>query len=68
MYKSKNKSFWFFNKIKSLFKWLTKTLYLILIASMLGFSNAYYNETRTIYDIRFEFKQEQVLENEDEEE
>ncbi len=35
---------------------------------MLGFSNAYYNEIRTIYDIRFEFKQEQVLENEDEEE
>ena len=68
MYKSKNKSFWFFNKNKSLFEWLTKTLYLILIASMLGFSNAYYNETRTIYDIRFEFKQEQVIENEDEEE
>lgn len=35
---------------------------------MLGFSNAYYNETRTIHDIRFEFKQEQVLKDEDSEE
>lgn len=35
---------------------------------MLGFSNVYLNETRTINDIRFEFKQEQVIEEKEPEE
>ena len=64
MYKSKYKRCLSFKKIRSIFKRFVKPLYTILIAAMLGFSNAYYNETRTIYDIRFEFKQEQVIEEE----
>lgn len=38
-------------------------MYLTMIASMLGFSNAFYDETKMINNIKFGTQQEQVVED-----
>jgi hypothetical protein len=63
MYKSKNEGCLAFKKIKILCRWFIKIIYLIIIAMMLGFSNAYYNETKNVNDIKKDYKQEQVVED-----
>jgi len=49
--------------IKSFFYRLKRIIYLIIIASMLGISNALYNETRMINNIKFGYEQEQIIDN-----
>jgi len=36
-----------------------------MIASMLGFSNAFYDETKMINDIKFGIEQEQIIDDEE---
>jgi hypothetical protein len=38
-------------------------IYLIIIASMLGFSNAFYDETKTINNIKFGYEEEQMIDD-----
>jgi hypothetical protein len=49
--------------IKSSLHRLKKMIYLIIIASMLGFSNAFYDETKTINNIKFGFEEEQIIDD-----
>jgi len=65
MDKSKNKNFQFFNGIKCLSKWARKSIFIIFAAFMIGFSNAFYDEYRSINDIRNFDQTEQVIDNED---
>jgi hypothetical protein len=65
MDKSTNKNISFFNRIKRVTKWVWRWMYIILAASMIGFSNAYYDECRMVNDIRNKVQQEQVFDDED---
>lgn len=65
MAKTKHKFFGFFNGVKRIIKWLWRGIYIILAASMIGFSNAFYDEHRWINDIRSRVQQEQVIDDED---
>jgi hypothetical protein len=65
MEKATRRNFNFFNGIKRLIKWILRCIYIILAACMIGFSNAYYNESRTLNDIRNQVQQEQVIDDED---
>lgn len=38
-------------------------MYLIIIASMLGISNAFYDETKMINNIKFGYEQEQIIDD-----
>ena len=40
-------------------------MFMILAACMIGFSNAYYDESRMLTDIRPKYQQEQVIDDED---
>lgn len=65
MVKSKNKYFSYFNGIKRIAKWFFRLIYMILAACMIGFSNAYYDESRMVKDIRSKVQQEQIIDDED---
>jgi hypothetical protein len=65
MGKTTNKFFSPFNGVKRFAKWIWRGIYIILAASMIGFSNAYYDEHRWINDIRNVVQQEQVIDDED---
>ena len=65
MDKRTNKSVSFFNGIKRIAKWIWRAIYIILAASMIGFSNALYDENKWINDIRGKIQQEQVIDDED---
>jgi hypothetical protein len=65
MDKSTNKSFSFFNGIKRFAKWVWRLIFIILAAAMIGFANAYYDESRMLSDIRNKVQQEQVFDDED---
>ena len=62
MYKS-NKGNSVFQFIKSFFYWLKRIMYLIMIASMLGFSNAFYDESKMINNIKFGYEEEQIIDD-----
>jgi hypothetical protein len=49
--------------IKSFLYWLKRIIYLIMIASMLGFSNAFYDETKMINNIKFGYEEEQIIDD-----
>lgn len=49
--------------IKSFLYWLKRIMYLIMIASMLGFSNAFYDETKMINNIKFGYEEEQIIDD-----
>jgi hypothetical protein len=49
--------------IKSFLHRLKRIIYLIIIASMLGISNALNNETRMINNIKFGYEQEQIIDD-----
>lgn len=63
MYKSKHKGNFVFKLVKFFFNRLKRILYLIMIASMMGFSNAFYDETKMINDLKFGTEQEQVIDD-----
>ena len=65
MDKSKNIFFRYFNGIKRIAKWIIRLIFMILAACMIGFSNAYYDESRMLTDIRPKYQQEQVIDDED---
>ena len=65
MYKSNHKGNSVFKFVKFLFNRLKRIVYLIMIASMLGFSNAFYDETKMINDIKFGNEQEQIIDDEE---
>jgi hypothetical protein len=65
MGKTTNNFFSLFNGVNRFAKWIWRGIYIILAASMIGFSNAYYDEHRWINDIRNVVQQEQVIDDED---
>lgn len=65
MDKSKNKSSLLFNGIKCFLKWARRSVFIILAAFMIGFSNAYNEECRSINNVRNFDQQEQVIDEED---
>jgi hypothetical protein len=65
MDKSKNKNSLFFNGIKCLSKWDRRSVFIILAAFMIGFSNAFNEEFRSINDVRNFDQPEQVIDDED---
>ena len=62
MDKSKNK---IKRKRKWRFKWIPNWIFIILAASMIGFSNAYYDEYRWIDNCRNFIQYEQIFDDED---
>ena len=65
MYKSKRKSIRIFRCIKKIFRWIIRTIYMVILACMIGLSNAYLNESRMIGDIRNFIQYEQTIDDED---
>jgi hypothetical protein len=65
MDKSPNKIFRYFNGFKRILKWIWLLALTILAACMIGFSNAYYDESRMVKDFRNKVQQEQVFDDED---
>ncbi len=65
MDKSTYKIFSYFKGIKRILKWIWLLVLTVLAACMIGFSNAYYDECRSIKDFRNKFQQEQVFDDED---
>jgi hypothetical protein len=65
MAKSPNRTSKYFNGFKRILKWIWLLALTILAACMIGFSNAYYDESRTVKDFRNKFQQEQVFDDED---
>ena len=63
MDKSRNKNFLFFKEIKCLLKKIRRSVFIIMAALMIGFTNAFYDECRMINDIKNLDKQEQVLDD-----
>jgi len=65
MDKSRKTTFGIFKGIKRAAKWFARWTYIILAACMIGFTNAYYDESRMINDTRNFVRQEQVIDDED---
>jgi len=65
MAKPEKKGFFLFNIFTRAIKATWRWIYIILAASMIGFSNAYYDEHRWINDTRNFIQQEQVFNDED---
>lgn len=63
MDKSKDKTFLFFNGIKCLLTWIRRSVFIIMAALIIGFTNAFNDECRMINDTKN--YQEQVTEDED---
>ena len=55
----------FLKGLRCLAKWIKRWIYIILTASMIGFSNVFYDECRMLGDIRNFVQQEQVIDDED---
>jgi hypothetical protein len=62
---SPNKTSRYFNGFKRILKRIWLLALTILAACMIGFSNVYYDESRTLKDFRYKFQQEQVFDDED---
>ena len=65
MDKSKVENFRFLKGLKFLAKWIGRINFIILAALMIGFSNAFYDEERSISNTRNFVQQEQVIDDED---
>ena len=65
MDKSKNKNFLFFKGIKCLLKWIRRSVFIIMAALLIGFTNAFYDECRMINDTKNFDEEEQVIDDED---
>jgi hypothetical protein len=52
-------------KRKRRFSWIPNWLFIILAASMIGFSNAFYNENRWVDNCRNFIQYEQIINDED---
>lgn len=65
MDKSKNKTFLVYKGIKYLFKWIRRSAFIIMAALMIGFTNALYDESRMVNDIKNFDEQEQLIDDED---
>lgn len=65
MDKSRNKNGLFLDGIKCLLKWLRRSLFIIIAAFIIGFSNAFNDESKSVCDIRNFDPQEQVVSEED---
>ena len=65
MDKSTNRISRYFNGFKRILKWIWLLALTILAACMIGFSNAYYDESRMVKDFRNKVQQEQVIDDED---
>jgi len=65
MDKSRNKNVLFLDGILCFFKWLKRSLFIMIAAFIIGFSNAFNDESKSVSDIRNFDQQEQVISEED---
>ncbi|MBN2165958.1 MAG: hypothetical protein JW717_06760 [Marinilabiliaceae bacterium] len=65
MDKSRNKNFLFLGVIKRFSRWIKRSLFIIIAAAMIGFTNAFNNESRCIYDSGCFDQQEQLIDDDD---
>ena len=65
MDKSRNKYFLFLGGIKRFSKWIKRSLFIIIAAAMIGFTNAFYGESRWINDSGSFDQQEQLINDDD---
>lgn len=65
MDKSKNKTYLFFKGINCLLKWIRRSVFIIMAALMIGFTNAFYDESRMINDTMNFDEQEQLIDDDD---
>ena len=65
MDKSKNKTFLFFKGIKCFLNWIRRSVFIIMAALVIGFSNAYYDECRMVNDTKNFDEQEQLIDDDD---
>lgn len=65
MDKTKRKFFRYTTIFRRIAKWIFRWIYIILAACMIGFANAYNNESRWINDTRSMTQQEQVDDDDD---
>lgn len=62
---TKSKNSLLFNKGTRLLKWFRRTVFIIIAAVMIGFTNAFYNENRMVNDTMNFDEQEQVHDKEE---
>ncbi len=65
MDKSKTKIFLLFKWIKCLLKWIRRSVFIIIAALMIGFTNAFYDECRMVNDKKYFNEQEQLMDDDD---
>ena len=65
MDKSKYKTFLVCKGIKSLLKWIRRSLFIVMAALMIGFTNAFYDECRMVNDTKNYEEQEQLIDDDD---
>lgn len=65
MDKSRNKHFLFLGGIKRFFKWIKRSLFIVIAAVMIGFLNAFNDESRWINDSGSFDQHEQFIDDDD---
>lgn len=65
MDKSRNKNFLFLGGIKRFSKWIKRSLFIIIAAAMIGFTNAFNDESRFLNDSGSFDPQEQFIDDDD---
>jgi hypothetical protein len=63
MDKTKKTNSLLFNGTKCLLKWIRRSVIIIMAAFMLGFTNAFYDESRMINHTKILDEQEQVIDD-----
>ena len=63
MDKSKNKYSTLVDGIKNLSKWARRSTFIIIAAIIIGFSNAFNDESKSLYDIKNFDQQEQLIDD-----
>lgn len=63
MDKSRNKSFLLFDKIICFLKWARRSVFIVVAAFMIGFTNALNDESKLISDIRHLDQSEQSIDD-----
>jgi len=65
MDKSRNKNVLFLDGMICFLKWLRRSLFIMIAAFIIGFSNAFNNESKSVSDVRNFEQQEQTIPEED---
>jgi hypothetical protein len=66
MVKPGKKAFFILRIFKAIFRCIFRIIYIVLAAAMIGFANAYYDESKWVNDLKSHPRQEQVINDEEE--